>query len=167
MEINYFTKNRTKMNYIFTDNTLEFIPEKCDFLKYAVWQKEKAPETGHIHYQGYIELTKKCRITALKKIYPTIHFEIRKGTQQQAIDYCKKEETRVEGPFIFGTPKKQGKRNDLIKLKEYAVSHKRKRELPEKLYTSYAQYPKFYSEMALLYKPESKPRKTILLVGLS
>lgn len=128
-------------NYCFTDNTLEFSTEKCDFLKYAIWQKEKGT---HEHYQGYIELTKKCRIAALKKIYPNIHFEVRKGTQTQAIDYCKKADTRIDGPWEFGSPKRPGARTDLIDLKEYARSGKRKRDVPTELTDAHAKYTKYY-----------------------
>lgn len=74
-----------------------------------------------MHFQGYIELTKVMRFTALKKIFNdnTLHIEPRKGTQQQAIDYCQKLESRVQEPVIFGEPTQQGKRKkcvDVIKM---------------------------------------------------
>lgn len=132
----------THSAYIFTDNQLEFNPDKCAFLRYAVWQKEKG---SHEHFQGYIELKRSQRIAALKKIYPTIHFEPRKGTQEQAIAYCRKVDTRVDGPWEFGSPAKKGARTDLSKLKEYATSGKRKADMPVELYESFAKYPKFYN----------------------
>lgn len=151
----------TSRNYVFTDNQLEFSPSKCDFLQYAVWQKEKG---SHEHFQGYIELTKPAAITALKKVYPTIHFEKRKGTQEQAIKYCKKEESRIDGPWEWGTPAKQGKRTDLLKLKEYAESGKRKADMPVELYDAYAKYPRFYNTFELFVKPERRLDLQVLLV---
>lgn len=41
------------------------------------------------------------------------HLEARKGSQEQAINYCSKDDTRVDGPFEFGTPSIQGKRSDI------------------------------------------------------
>lgn len=48
-----------------------------------------------------------------------IHLEVRHGTREQARDYCKKEETRIEGPYEIGVynPLQQGRRSDLEKLK--------------------------------------------------
>lgn len=130
-------------NYCFTDNNLEF-KGSHELLKYAVWQLEEAPETKKKHYQGYMELKKTMRIAALKKIWPTIHFEKREGTQEQAINYCKKTETRLDGPWEFGTPAKQGARTDLYDLKEYARSGKRKRDVPVELTDAHAKYMKYY-----------------------
>ena len=59
-------------NYCFTLHaetlpTLEF-PE--DDVRYAIWQTEKCPETGRLHYQGYLELAKPMRIVAVKNLLP-------------------------------------------------------------------------------------------------
>lgn len=59
-----------------------------------------------------------CTRAAMKKILPTAHWEPRRGTQEQAIAYCKKQDdTYREGPWEIGTPKAQGKRSDLIEIK--------------------------------------------------
>jgi len=89
---------------------------------YAVFQLEIAPETGRRHVQAYVEMEKAVTLAFLKKHFGnSIHAEIRRGTQQQAIDYCTKEESRERGcePEIFGTPMKTnakgktaGARND-------------------------------------------------------
>ena len=61
-------------NYCFTLHaetlpTLEF-PE--DDVRYAIWQTEKCPETGRLHYQGYLELAKPMRIVAVKNLLPQL-----------------------------------------------------------------------------------------------
>ena len=52
-------------------------------------------EGGYEHYQGYIENETPIRFSTLKNKFPTIHLEIRMGTQLQAYEYVTKEETRI------------------------------------------------------------------------
>lgn len=100
-------------NWCFTlNNPTAPIEWPSDKITYAVYQKEKG-ENGTEHYQGYVELKNVQRLSALKKILPTAHWEIRRGTQEQARDYAMKEDTRIDGPWEFGELKAQGKRNDL------------------------------------------------------
>lgn len=84
----------------------------------AVGQHERCPDTGKLHLQFYIELSSRRRMGYLKKSFPSgIHWEKRKGTVNDAVDYCSKEESRVAGPWTFGSFTNQGKRSDLEALK--------------------------------------------------
>lgn len=87
-------------------------------LDYGVFQEEEAPSTNTRHFQGYLEFKKKVRVTTLKKLRygRSMHFEPRRGTREQARDYCMKEDSRVDGPHEFGVwePTRQGKRSDLL-----------------------------------------------------
>lgn len=81
-------------------------------VQYATWQKEEgADKTPHL--QGYVELEKKSRLSAMKKLNGRAHWEQCKGTQKQNIDYCTKEEGRLDGPWEYGDKNQQGKRTDL------------------------------------------------------
>lgn len=97
---------------IFQENEITPNMEKLQYFCYNI---EVCPETNRRHIQGYVEckkqLTKKQLKTALG-LEKDFHFEARRGSQQQAIDYCTKEETRIAGPFHYGSPKlsSQGKR---------------------------------------------------------
>lgn len=82
--------------------------------KYIIGGVETCPSTNTQHIQGYIELDNAYTIKSLKKVARTTHFEERKGTQQQAIEYCMKDNNFQE----FGTKAEQGKRTDLDSLKE-------------------------------------------------
>lgn len=83
-----------------------------DIVKYVVAQLERSTE-GNLHLQGYLEISKVARYSALKKDELSgAHFEKRLGLQQQAIDYCKKEDTRVLGPWEFG--KKSDKKDRVV-----------------------------------------------------
>jgi len=96
-------------DWVFTPN---------DNIRYAIYQQELAPTTNAKHYQGYLELSRPARMRQVKTWLhsPTAHLEPRNGTPAQAIAYCSKVETRVEGtePVSHGQPSgEQGKRNDL------------------------------------------------------
>lgn len=86
--------------------------------RYVVWQLERGTE-GTNHLQGYIELSKPARLAAMRTWLPGAHFEARRGTREQARDYCRKEDSRVEGPFERGTWEAggSGARNDLLEVK--------------------------------------------------
>ena len=89
---------------------------------YLVCQLERAPETGKLHLQGYLQLKNPKGLGGLKKISPEAHWELRRGTHEQARDYCKKSESRVNGPWELGHEKnEQGKRNDWAAVSEKAA----------------------------------------------
>jgi len=73
-------------------------------LKYLCCQVEKTKE-GKRHLQGYAEFTNAHRLTAAKLLLigcglsNTVHLEPRKGTPQQARDYCHKLESAEAGTF--------------------------------------------------------------------
>ena len=98
--------------------------------KYVVFQLERGEKTGTKHLEGYIEMPKTVRFSHFKELKGA-HFEACRGTPEQCRDYCTKEETRLEGPWEFGTftGAQPGKRNDLLALRDAVKSGKRGREL--------------------------------------
>lgn len=153
----------TYRNYCFTDNTLTF-EVKTDFIKFCVWQKELSPTTSKEHYQGYLELSKPMRLTAMAKLYPGIHFEKRNGTQTQAIEYCKKSDTRIDGPWEYGKPARQGERTDIIALKEHFFSGKRVRHMTDELHPTYAKYMKYADKISTLAAHTINPELEVYLI---
>lgn len=93
-------------------------------IRYIVGQVEECPDSGRKHFQGYVEFNKSMRLRAIKKILgdPTVHIEKRKGSQTEAIAYCKKEESRDPSGFAieYGTcgSQEQGRRSDLHTIAE-------------------------------------------------
>lgn len=80
---------------------------------YVIFQHERG-ENGTPHFQGYIEFEKRKRVSQLKQLDNRAHWEARRGSQRQAIAYCSKADTRIDGPFEYGDkPSLQGKRTDL------------------------------------------------------
>lgn len=117
-------------NYCFTAFIEPNIINKDD-IQYYIYQTEKCPSTNKIHYQGYIEFKKLMSYKMIKELFndSTIHLEPRKGTQEQAINYCKKCDTRESLPVVFGVPKRQGQRTDLDSIYEGIESGMTAKEL--------------------------------------
>lgn len=67
-------------------------------IRYIVYQNEVAPDTGTEHIQFYVEFRKSVRRTAAFRLLGIrCHLESRKGTREQARQYCMKQDTRKEG----------------------------------------------------------------------
>ncbi len=88
-----------------------FAEASCDYLIYG----KEIGISGTPHLQGYLQLKLRQRLPFLKNgLHPTAHFEIARGTPQQASDYCEKEADFTKfGELIVG----QGKRSDIDKFK--------------------------------------------------
>lgn len=84
-------------------------------IRFCIWQKEKCPESGKEHLQGYVAFTKPMRISALQKICKTSWIKC-KGSEDDNVAYCSKEQSRVEGPWQFGNRQEPGQRTDIHTL---------------------------------------------------
>jgi len=109
-------------HWVFTVNNPETLLDFAldDLVRYAVYQLEVG-DSGTPHFQGYIEFKRSCKLGRVKQALAedTAHCEPRKGSQLEAVDYCTKEDTRVDGPWTYGEPSGgQGARMDLVRLKE-------------------------------------------------
>lgn len=155
-------------NVVFTWNNpeghIEFDPEK---MKYLVYQEEVG-ENGTYHFQGYCEFTNKLSLNPAKALLggASVHIERRRGSQEQAITYAKKEDTRVDGPHEFGEPRTQGKRMDLEGFKDAVMSGARKRDLLDEHVSIIARYPKFYDQLTMMNRPTRSEEPVVtLLIG--
>ncbi len=88
------------------NNPSDPIPFDVEKMDYLVYQKEVG-RNGTPHFQGYCEFKTKKRLAAVKELLggDSVHIERRMGTQEAAIRYCKKDDSRVAGPWEFGEPK--------------------------------------------------------------
>lgn len=87
-----------------------------------IGQLEKG-KSGYLHWQIYLSHDQPIRFSTLKNKLPTAHFEPRRGTVRQAVDYATKEKTRVKGelPLVKGEinfKENQGQRSDLEELRK-------------------------------------------------
>jgi len=104
-------------------------PASWPNIDYLVYQLEEG-ESGTVHFQGYLHVKNPIRLSTLKAIHPTAHFEARKGTHEQARAYCMKQ-PRLDGPYEYGEPPAQGKRSDWSAILEQVKGGISDRELLE------------------------------------
>lgn len=139
--------------------TLEGLHEE-KVLSYAVFQEEVCPETKREHLQAYIELTNRKSFNWVKDKFPGDHIERRKSrSNQPARDYCMKEDSRKQGcePVEIGTfvPQGQGKRNDIIALRDAVMSGQDYKQLVDDdcLVQAVARYPRFVDKLQNIARP--------------
>ncbi len=96
----------------YTDHDLPRTWLDKDEVTYLVWQPEIG-EQGTPHLQGYVHLSVKKTLIWLKaNLDAEAHWERRRGSHEQARDYCMKEATRAPGtsPTELGAPPAPGKK---------------------------------------------------------
>lgn len=114
-------------NFCFTSYNLEtkwfdkdWSQEKDSIVQYMIVQGEFCKDQKQ-HIQGYCQLITRARLTTIKEFFDdkTMHIEKRYGTHEQARDYCKQEKNGRWHEYVeWGTPKEQGKRTDLLDLRD-------------------------------------------------
>ncbi len=70
-------------------------------VRYVIFQEEVGAQ-GTRHVQGYIQMLKAIRLSAMCSKFGTWHFEQAKGDLEANQRYCSKSDTRFEGDSIFG-----------------------------------------------------------------
>lgn len=79
-------------DYVFTSwNEPEF--DRDGLIRYIGWGIEQCPTTDRKHWQGFVIFNRTHRVPGAKRIISGgdgCHLESRRGTRQQAIDYCRK-----------------------------------------------------------------------------
>lgn len=118
--------------------------------KYLTYQQEIAPTTQRKHWQGYLQLHVRQRLSFFKShaYFGKVHLEPMRGTAAQATAYCHKEATAVPGTRAeFGVQQDSGVTNGyqamVIALKKnpqafdkkehYAEYLKHKRSIDEEI----------------------------------
>lgn len=111
-------QNKTARSWTFT-SFADNIEPKAEAIKYAIYQREVAPETGREHWQGYMTLKSSVRMPAAKKIVgdDAAHMEIAKGNLDQNYAYCTKSESRKDGtePIEIGQRSNMGQGKRAVK----------------------------------------------------
>lgn len=133
---------------------------------YVVAQLETCPSTGRRHVQGYVQLVTRKRYAGVQKDFgdPDMHLETPRGSLQQNIDYCTKEETRTAGPWIHGTPRTQGQRSDLETLLADIKDGRTLRDVIDDHTATVARHLRFTHLLFELQGPPPRPPPTVYFV---
>jgi len=103
-------------------------------LKYAVGQIERSPETGNLHIQAYTEWSTSKRRKEVAKVFPA-HLEFRKGSRDDARDYCRKKTWKGKDKGQVQRLPEHGEwrveKTSLPSLKQRALDYLRKGFSPE------------------------------------
>lgn len=144
-------------NFCFTAFKPTNINDHLNEIGYYIYQTETTKE-GKIHQQGYIQLKNKSKFNKIKKIIGEgNHVEKAKGTADENIKYCTKEDSRIGKPIEYGTVSKQGQRSDLKAAAALAI-----RNMWEEIDdTTYVKYHKGLHKLASI---RQKPTERKVLV---
>jgi len=112
----------------FDEKPPKWDPEKCKFI---IYQKECCPETKKEHYQCYVEFKNKEKGVVALNILEIDKgwFTAASGTKKQNVEYCTKEDTRVDLPVSYGDSRGQGYRCDLDEFYEELIEGKSTKEI--------------------------------------
>lgn len=140
---------------------------------YCAWQLEQCPDTGRLHWQGYVEFVGQKTWSWVHENcegLETAHLERRRGSQSAARNYCMKEESRIHGPYEYGEMKEQGKRSDLEEIRGKIVNGVSEAQIADDHFGSWVRYHRAFREFKRVRHLEPVrdwPMELILFIGPS
>lgn len=154
-------------NFCFTTFNLDLnhsVLALDDDIRYLVLQKEKCPTSNREHYQGYCELSNQKRLSTIKDLFDdnTMHVEKRRGTAQEASNYCKKVESRIDGPWEYGTISSPGRRTDIHAAVEELKANGL-RAVRNNHPVAFVKYYRGFQEMLKFENPPERPGTRIVI----
>lgn len=109
----------TSRRFVFTINNPDGLLSLDGWGVTACVYQEEVGESGTHHFQGYIKFEMSRRAAYAERVLGGhAHLEPARGSDEECIAYCTKEESRVGGPYWFPSEadvraEKQGRRVDL------------------------------------------------------
>lgn len=86
-------------------------------LRYARWQLERAPTTGHVHLHAYVQFIHPTSFNRVQELFPGCRLD-RVNSPKHSREYVGKDDTRLRGPWEYGAFTSQGARTDLSRACE-------------------------------------------------
>jgi hypothetical protein len=129
----------------------------------CIWQKEVGAN-GTPHLQGYLRMEKKCTLARMKDVHPTAHWDVRKGSHEQAEAYVTKAETRAAGPWRFGAAPAAGARNDLLAVYEDLKKGNSITQISDDHFGAFLKYSRGIEKWKLLHTAKNREWHTEVVV---
>lgn len=133
----------------------------------SIFQLEEC-QNGRRHLQGYSEFNNPSRFSAFQiGRFQAGHFEKRKGTKSQAVAYCRKVESRLEGPWVVGDMEiQQGTRNDLLVVQSLLQDGASEKTIADDHFGVWVKYHKAFKKYkSLCVEPRNWKTKTYIFWG--
>lgn len=136
---NWILTNNYKDRQPLTSEEFTALIHLLTSISFYAFQLE-AGENETRHHQAYLHFSQPLSFNAIKEVFPTAHIESMKGTPQDSMMYCTKQDTRVEEPVIWGDLPQQGRRNDLEEIYELIKNGSSNKEIREQFPGQYIRY---------------------------
>jgi len=146
-------------DWVFTINNPTSDDDQClrvlqAHASYYIYGREVG-EQGTPHYQGYIQFQHPRTLRGVKILLPRAHLETRRGSRQQAIQYCEKEGDWTEWGDRPATALTQKERwQEIIRLAEAGDLTKIKEEYP-------SMYLRYLEKLRSLSRPATRILTTL------
>ncbi|AGS36210.1 replication-associated protein [Circoviridae 11 LDMD-2013] len=125
--------------------------DRAEDVTYVCFSREVG-DSGTPHLQGYLELAAKLRLGGLRKLdgLGRAHLELRKGTQAEAIDYCRKDGNETFEEHGTRKTSSQGKRMDLEAVKALLDGGAPLREVADQHFGTFVRYGRGIAQYQLV-----------------
>jgi len=111
------------LQWCFTQNNIQEYFTNLDSIEFCQYQVESVTR---VHIQGIVRLTKRCRLTFMKKLLPSAHWEVCKNWSR-SLQYTSKIESRIFGPYQIGALTDQIQKNPKQNPSEVVDAIKKRR----------------------------------------
>lgn len=136
-------------------------------MQYLVYQLERCPESGKLHWQGAVKFKSHLRRSEAQSRMqlPDCHFKPTRDWTS-AVRYCKKVETRISGPWEFGKDIDRGFRRDIDEVVTLVKADASLKRIAECCPREYIKFHKGINALRIaLQEPPGIDRKCVLLLG--
>lgn len=162
------------------ENQKDIVEDKFKFEQETMvtmaWQVERAPTTGHVHIQGYVEFTNARSMSGVKSLFfPSIHVEGRRGTCYEAYKYCVDEAKRAADlraeAYVGGlvpSAAAPGRRTDLDAVREAVDNGDSMLSVAENHFGTFVRYGRGIREYQLMRRAANqafaeRTKKTVVV----
>lgn len=90
-------------HWCFTSFEIQAPVYSSEIMTKLMYQKERCPTSGTIHWQGFVTMKMKCTLKKMKELFgDRVHFEGCRGNYESNVRYCSKSESCIEPPVYNG-----------------------------------------------------------------